>query len=195
MHILIVDDEPNIRKSLRIALEATKNTVEEAGGVPDALARFDRSPFDLALVDLRLGTDSGFKLLETFTARRPHMPVVIVTAYSSIDNAVDAMRRGAVDYLPKPFTPAQIRAVLERVEQLGSLQSRRGQSHQPIGLDAPEVLLECGDPQVEAVLEQGRRAATTDAPVLIRGESGTGKGVLARPSTSGAGARRRRLSR
>jgi len=180
MRILIVDDEPNIRKSLRIALEATKNTVEEAAGAPEALKRFERSRFDLALVDLRLGTDSGFDLLETFTARAPRLPVVIVTAYSSIDNAVDAMRRGAFDYLSKPFTPAQIRAVLERFERVGCLAGRLAGPHEQIGLEVPEVSLERGDSQVESVLEQGRQVAMTDVPVLIRGESGTGKGVLAR---------------
>jgi len=180
MRILIVDDEPNIRKSLRIALESMKQTVEEAPGVAEALRRLERSRFDLALVDVRLGEESGLNLLETFAARWPRTAVVIVTAYSSIDSAVDAMKRGAFDYLPKPFTPAQIRAVLERVERDGSLQNRLAGLQEQISLEVPEASLECGDPQVEAVLEQGRRVATTDAPVLIRGESGTGKGVLAR---------------
>jgi NtrC-family two-component system response regulator AlgB len=180
MHILIVDDETNIRKSLRITLEAGRNTVEEAAGVPEALRRFERGRFDLALVDQRLGTDSGLDLLETFTARSPRLGVVIVTAYSSIDNAVEAMRRGAVDYLPKPFTPAQIRAVLERFERGGSASNRKSGAPEPVDLDTPEASLGCLDPQVEAVLEQARRVAETDAPVLIRGESGTGKGVLAR---------------
>ena len=124
MRILIVDDEANIRKTLRIALEATKHAVEEAAGVPDALRQFERAHFDLALVDLKLGEDSGFNLLETLASRYPRLAVVIVTAFASIENAVDAMRRGAFDYLPKPFTPAQIRAVLERLERVRSLENR-----------------------------------------------------------------------
>ncbi len=114
MRILIVDDEANIRKTLRIALEAAKHSVEEAIGVPDALRQFEKTHFDLALVDLKLGEDSGFNLLETLASRYPRLAVVIVTAFASIENAVDAMRRGAFDYLPKPFTPAQVRAVLDR---------------------------------------------------------------------------------
>ncbi len=115
MRILIVDDEPNIRNSLRTALEARKNTVDEAASVAVAVTRIERSAFDVAFVDLRLGEESGFSLLESIVGRWPRMAVVIITAYASIDSAVDAMRRGAFDYLPKPFTPAQIRAVLERV--------------------------------------------------------------------------------
>jgi two-component system, NtrC family, response regulator AlgB len=180
MRILIVDDEPNIRKSLRIALEAAKKQVEEATCVADAVQRIERSSFDVALVDLRLGEESGINLLETFTRLSPRLAVVIITAYASIDSAVDAMRRGAFDYLPKPFTPAQIRAVLERVERHRSLQNQLADLQEQIACEVPEVSLESGDARVRLVLEQGRQVAATDAVVLIRGESGTGKGVFAR---------------
>jgi NtrC-family two-component system response regulator AlgB len=180
MHILIVDDESTIRKSLRIALESMQHTVDEAASAKAALELFERAEFDLALVDLRLGQESGFNLLENFRARSPRVAVVIVTAYSSIDSAVDAMRRGAFDYLAKPFTPAQIRAVLERYERDHLLQNRLAGLEEQVSLEVPEASLSGGDHEIEAVLEQARRIAATDAPVLIRGESGTGKGVLAR---------------
>ena len=119
MRILIVDDEANIRKSLRIALESMKNTVEEAGSSPDALERLDAIAVRRGLRRPPAQGRSGFDLLETFTPGvSPRLAVVIITAYASIDTAVDAMRRGAFDYLPKPFTPAQIRAVLERFERV-----------------------------------------------------------------------------
>jgi len=180
MRILIVDDETNIRKSLRIALESMKNAVEEAANPADASKRIERSTFDLAFVDLRLRAESGLDLLETLTRLSPRLAVVIITAYASINSAVDAMRRGAFDYLPKPFTPAQIRAVLERFERVRSLQSQLAELQDQIGREVPEVSLESGDPQVRLVLEQGRQVAATDAVILIRGESGTGKGVFAR---------------
>jgi two-component system, NtrC family, response regulator AlgB len=180
MRILIVDDEPNIRKTLRLALESLGNTVEEAVDVPEAMKRIERSRFDLAFVDLRLGQESGFKLLETIPRLSARLVVVIMTAYATIDNAVDAMRRGAFDYLPKPFTPAQIRAVVEQVERLRSLRDRLTDLEDQIGREIPEVSLESNDPQVRAVQDQARQVAATDAVVLIRGESGTGKGVLAR---------------
>ncbi len=180
MRILIVDDEANIRKTLRIALEAAKHSVEEATGAPDALRQFERAHFDLALVDLKLGADSGFNLLETLASRYPRLAVVIVTAFASIENAVDAMRRGAFDYLPKPFTPAQVRAVLERLDRVRSLENQLAGLKEQIVNEVPEASFECHDPGLELVFEQGHKVAATDAVVLIRGESGTGKGVLAR---------------
>jgi two-component system, NtrC family, response regulator AlgB len=180
MRILIVDDEPNIRKTLRLALSSVGHSVEEASDVAEAMKRIEQSQLDLAFVDLRLGQESGFKLLETIPQLSPRLVVVIMTAYATIDNAVDAMRRGAFDYLPKPFTPAQIRAVVERVERMRSLRDRLTDLEDQIGREIPEVSLESLDPQVRAVLDQGRQVAATDAAVLIRGESGTGKGVLAR---------------
>ena len=156
MRILIVDDEPNIRTTLRVALESKRQAVEDASGIADALKALERSRFDVALLDLRLGQDSGFDLMETFLRRAPRMAVVIITAHSSIDNAVEAMRRGAFDYLPKPFTPAQVRAVLERVERFRNLQNRVDDLEHQLAGEIPEVSLVSDDPQLRLVLEQGR---------------------------------------
>jgi NtrC-family two-component system response regulator AlgB len=180
MRILIVDDEVNIRKSLRVALESMHNTVDETATLADASKRIERSAFDLAFVDLRLRQESGLDLLESLMGLAPRLGVVIITAYASIDSAVDAMRRGAFDYLPKPFTPAQIRAVLERFDRMRSLQTQIADLREQIGAEVPEFSLESGDPVISTVLDQGRQVAPTDAVVLIRGESGTGKGVFAR---------------
>jgi NtrC-family two-component system response regulator AlgB len=180
MHILIVDDEPTIRKSLRIALESMKHTTGEAASAKEALEQIAHHDFDLAFVDLRLGGDSGFSLLETIKDCSPRVAVVIVTAYSSIESAVDAMRRRAFDYLAKPFTPSQIRAVLERFERDEVLRNQLAGLREQVSLEVPEASLTTGDPPFAAILEQAKRFAVTDAPILIRGESGTGKGVLAR---------------
>jgi two-component system, NtrC family, response regulator AlgB len=180
MRILIVDDEPNIRKTLRLTLESLGHSAEEASNVSETMRRIESSSFDLALVDLRLGQESGFKLLDTIPRLSARLVVVIMTAYATIDNAVDAMRRGAFDYLPKPFTPAQIRAVVQQVERLRSMRDRLTDLEDQIAREIPEISLESADPHVRAVLAQGHQVAATDAVVLIRGESGTGKGVLAR---------------
>ncbi len=181
MRILIVDDEPNIRTALRVALEASRHVVEDASGIADALPKVERSRFDVALVDLRLGGgESGLALMESCQRLSPRMAVVIITAHGTIDNAVDAMRRGAFDYLAKPFTPAQVRAILERVERFRALQNRLDDLEEQVARAIPEVALESDDIQVRNILEQARAVAGTNAVVLIRGESGTGKGLLAR---------------
>jgi len=180
MRILIVDDEPNIRRTLRVALEAMGHTVGEATSIAEALQDVERRPSDVALVDLRLGQESGLNLLEALLAQSPRLAVVIITAHASVDTAVEAMRLGAFDYLPKPFTPAQVRGVLERVERVRGLRARIAELEDQVRIEVPEVDLNSNDPEVRRVLDLAKRVAPTAAAVLIRGENGTGKGVLAR---------------
>lgn len=180
MRVLIVDDEPNIRRTLHVALEAMGHSVEEAATGTDALKRAEGRPFDVALVDLRLGVESGLDLLEPLLAQLPRLAVVVITAHASFDTALDAMRRGAFDYLPKPFTPAQVRAVLDRVARVRGLRDRVADLEERVRLEVPEADLQGRDAEVRRVLEMARRVAPFEAAVLIRGENGTGKGVLAR---------------
>jgi two-component system, NtrC family, response regulator AlgB len=180
MRVLIVDDEPNIRRTLRAALEAMGHAVQEAATGAEALRGVERQPCDAALVDLRLGGESGLDLLESLRAQWPRLAAVVITAHASIDTAVEAMRRGAFDYLPKPFTPAQVRAVLERVARVQRLRDRVDDLAERVRAEVPEAELDSPDPLLRRVLELARKVAPTEAVVLIRGENGTGKGVLAR---------------
>jgi NtrC-family two-component system response regulator AlgB len=180
MRILIVDDEPNIRRALRVAIEAAGHTAEEAGTASKALESMRRQPSDVAFVDVRLGNESGLDLLEPMREQLPGLAVVVITAFASIDSAIEAMRKGAFDYLPKPFTPQQVRAVLERVERVRGLRDRLAELEDRVRQEVPEAELEGRDPEVQKVLEMAKRVAPTEAAVLVRGESGTGKGVLAR---------------
>src|SRR4051812_30248083 len=174
MRVLIVDDEPNIRRTLKIGLEAMGHAVGEADSGPAALAQLDRAAYDVALVDLRLGADSGLDLLDLLQEQAPRLSPVVITAHASLDAAVEAMRRGALDFLPKPFTPAQVRAVLERVARLRTLRDRADDLADRVRAEVPEAELDSPDPAFRRVVELARTVARSDAAVLIRGETGTG---------------------
>ena len=179
-NVLIIDDEKNIRHTLRVCIESMGGKVGEASG-PDAAVEFmGRSSFDVAFLDLKLGAHSGLDLIPRLLAENPNLAIVVITAYATIETAVEAMRRGAWDYLPKPFSPAQIRHTLERVVKQRSLANRAANLEGQLSAETPDVLLASAAPSVRAVLDIVARAAPSDASVLFRGENGTGKGVLAR---------------
>jgi NtrC-family two-component system response regulator AlgB len=180
MRILVVDDEPHIRQTLKVAIETMGHSAVDATDSASALRLIDQTDFDALLIDVRLGPESGMDLMQQVLRDWPDLAVVIITAHGSIDLAVEAMRRGAIDFLPKPFTPAQVRAVLERVGRIRGLHYRVADLEAQVRSQMPEVVLASPDPQFAAILEQARRVAATNAVVLIKGESGTGKGVLAR---------------
>ncbi len=180
LSILIVDDEPNIRKTLSIALEADGNRVVAVSNSQDALAEASRRLFDLALVDLRLGTESGLELIPTLRTNCPWLKVVVITAYASIDTAVEAMRLGAFDYLPKPFTPDQVSLLIRKIDEVRTLEQRVATLQEALNEAAPEADLTSRSPAMQKTLAMAQRVADSDATLLIRGESGTGKTILAR---------------
>ena len=152
----------------------------ESGSSASAVEAIARSPYDVAFVDLRLGREDGLDLLPKLLAERPGLDVVMITAYAAVDSAVEAMKRGAKDYLPKPFTPAQIRKVIEAARARRELERRLLDLEARLADAAPEVSLETSSASMRSVMEVVARAASHDVPVLLRGESGTGKSVLAR---------------
>jgi NtrC-family two-component system response regulator AlgB len=181
MRILIVDDEKNIRATLKTCLEALGHEAAEAAGADAALAAVRRQPFDAAFLDLRLGDRNGLDLLAPILAENPSCDVIVITAHAAFDTAVDAIRRGAKDYLPKPFTPDQIEHLLARLGEQKSLQRRVRDLESRLQDAFPEIDFETGSPRMKSVLETARRAAAAgETTLLLRGENGTGKGVLAR---------------
>jgi NtrC-family two-component system response regulator AlgB len=180
LRALVVDDERNIRATLALCLEGLRCRVTQAATGAAAIEALRLEAFDLAFCDLRLGQESGLDLLPRMLAERPGLEVVVITAYATIDTAVEAMRRGAKDYLPKPFTPAQIEHLVERARERRTLERRLFDLEARLGEAEPEVHLETGSPKMHAALEVLDRAAAHDVAVLLRGENGTGKGVLAR---------------
>jgi two-component system, NtrC family, response regulator AlgB len=179
LNILVVDDEINIRKTLAMGLESQGHSVVAVSNAQDAVAEAARRAFDLAFVDLRLGATHGLDLIPELLAQSPWIRVVIITAHGSIDSAVETMRRGAADYLTKPFTPAQVRLVTERVLRLRALEQQVAGLQGAMEGQTPEATLKSANPATQRVMNLARQVAQTDASVLLRGESGTGKGVLA----------------
>ena len=180
MRVLIVDDERNIRKTLGVCLQGLGCEVTETASSAPALEALERAPFDLAFVDLRLGKEDGLELLPKLLSGRPGLDVVMITAYAAVDTAVDAIRRGAKDYLTKPFTPAQIRRVVEQTRARRALEGRVADLEERLAHEAPEPSLEPASAIMRATMETIAKAAAHDVPLLFRGESGTGKTVLAR---------------
>jgi NtrC-family two-component system response regulator AlgB len=180
MDLLLIDDETSLRRTLRTTLESMGHAVTEAGSGDQARQALDKQLFDLAFLDLRLGREAGLELLGELIARAPRMAVVVMTAYASVDSAVEAMRRGAFDYLPKPFTPGQLRLVLDRWSKLRRLQTQVASLQEQVKEFTPDADLQTQDPALRGALDVALQVAGTEATVLLRGESGTGKGVLAR---------------
>jgi NtrC-family two-component system response regulator AlgB len=177
---LIVDDDPGVRQSLRLCLEAGDARVFGVGTAGAALEALDRSRFDVILLDLWLGSESGLDVLPEILRRQPGAAVIVITAFATFESAVQAMKLGAVDYLPKPFTPEQVRHATRRVIQASLLERRVSELEERLDGADVDGFLDSQSPAFLALLQSAGRAAASDCVVLLRGESGTGKNVLAR---------------
>jgi NtrC-family two-component system response regulator AlgB len=175
--ILIVDDEKNIRTHLATYVRSLGHTAEMAADAATALAAVARQDFDVVFSDVRMAGMDGLALLREIRQRRPETVVVLMTAYATVAQAVEAMRAGAYDYLVKPFSLDHVGLLLGRVLEVHTL--RRENKTLRYALDQP-VLLESLSPSMQRALATARQAAGSDVTVLLTGESGTGKNVLAR---------------
>lgn len=164
--ILVVEDDQSLRDALCDTLEMHDYQVVVADSAEAAVPLLARHAIALTVSDVRMPGKSGYELLDELRRDFPQVPVVLMTAYGDVANAVEAMQKGAVDYLVKPFRPQQLLDVLDR--HLGSR----------ITQDASAPV--ASDPSSQHVLELARKVAPTDSTIMISGESGTGKEVLAR---------------
>ncbi len=178
--VLVVDDEENIRDSIKRALERTGYAVHVAGDARSALARMEQTAVDLVLCDIRLPEADGLNVLGWIREHHPQTPVVMMTGYASIESAVEAIQHGAADYLAKPFSPEQVRLVVAKALEQRRLKDENLFLRQQIDQAADEGRC-IGESAVMArVFDAARMAAGSSSSVLLTGESGVGKEVLAR---------------
>jgi NtrC-family two-component system response regulator AlgB len=165
---------------LAICLETEGYRVTAVSNFDDALSEASRKSFDVAFVDLRLGTTNGLDLIPALLATTPWLKIVVITAYASIETAVEAMKRGATDYLPKPFTPAQVKLAIRKVFDIRNLEQKVTALREDLGRSHFDVDFSSTSAAMTRAVNLARQVAPSDATILIRGESGTGKTVLAK---------------
>lgn len=185
--LLIVDDQRDVLTALRLALTKEGIEVITAGSPAGALAAVAEDPFDAALIDLNYDRDTtsgmeGLTLLERLRQNDPQLPVIVMTAWASVELAVQAMRAGARDFIEKPWDNARLLSVVRNQLELGrALRSaRRLEAENALLRSSGDVQMVGASPAMEEVLSIAQRVAPSDAPVLITGENGTGKSLLAR---------------
>lgn len=179
MRILLVDDQRSLRRSLALMLQNAGYDTADAASGEAALALLAGAPFDLVISDLRMEGMSGIDLLREIKQIQPGLPVILITAYGSIETAVDAMRLGAFDYLAKPFSE---RDILDKIHASQVMRVITPVSGQPrdVGARRIEDEIVATTPPMRALLIKIERLAYTDISVLITGETGTGKTKIAR---------------
>ena len=178
-HILFIDDEPAARLLFERSLDTARFRATTAPGVVAAEAIVSRDPPDAIVSDLRMPDVDGLEGVRRFRANCPEVPVIVVTAFGTVETAVEAMRQGAFDYLSKPFDQAQIEMVLDRALRHRRLAAARAERRRGAEPDDRGGIV--GDsPAIGAAIDLIRRVAPTDYAVLIQGESGTGKDLFAR---------------
>jgi NtrC-family two-component system response regulator AlgB len=176
--LLIVDDEKNIRAHLTTFFESSGHQVAAADSGPQALALLARQDgFDLVLTDYRMAEMNGLELLQQLRRQLPGAAVILMTAYATVESAVAAMKAGAFDYVTKPFTLDQIGHAVERALEVQSLRAENRILRDTL---EERPLLNSRSLAMRRLLETARQAAASEATILLTGESGTGKNVLAR---------------
>lgn len=191
--ILIADDQPDVLAALRLLLKGNRFEIETATSPAGVLAKVNSEELDVVLIDLNYARDTtsgseGLDLLSRIQAVDPTLPVVVMTAWGNVDLAVEAMRRGARDFIQKPWDNARLLAVISTQVELGGA-LRRGQRLEEenlalrdsaAGVDSRQPRIVAESPAMKAVLKLVERIGPADANVLLTGENGAGKGVIAR---------------
>jgi DNA-binding NtrC family response regulator len=179
--ILVVDDELNICQSCTKILAKLDYEVSYALNGYDALKMMDAEPFDVIVTDLKMSSLGGMEVLRRVKDAFPETLVIVMTGYASVSSAVEVMKMGALDYLPKPFTPDELRAIVMQAvaERKIRRQNQELQQHKQKNIPLSHQLIG-SSPKIKRVVTMIQKVAPTDSTVLVYGESGTGKELVAR---------------
>ena len=178
LQILLVDDDSNIRRTLTLSLRDLNCVVDQAADVDEAMKRVGSREYDLVLTDFKMESQTGLDLIKQAKAVRPDLMIVVMTAFASFENAVSVIREGAFDYLPKPFTNAQLMHLLDKVRGIAAL--RRENQDLKRSKSRRDYFSGYTSVASMSLEEFVRKVAPTDGTVLLVGESGTGKSELAK---------------
>jgi two-component system, NtrC family, response regulator AlgB len=169
MRILIIDDEVNIRHTTAAVLESMDHEPSEASDTATARKILEKQRFDVIFLDLRLGNENGLDLMKEILQIEPDSTVIVSTAFASLETAVEAIKAGAYDYIPKPFTPEQLRQVLKKAEQTRHLQGKVSELESRLSQESPLTDFTTVEPVMQKVYEIASKTAATQATILILG--------------------------
>ncbi len=178
--ILIVDDEESMCRFMQIMLSKEGYDVVSEPSSRKALGRLQKEPFDLVIADLMMPEMSGLELLSKVKESRPQTPFMVMTAFASVDSAIDALKNGAVDYITKPFKVDEIKIAIRNFLEKKQLKEENSSLKERIIKDASFDSFIGQNPAVLKMKELATKVAETNSTILIRGESGTGKDLIAR---------------
>lgn len=177
--VLIIDDEEAIRDSCTLVLHKEGYNVETAADGPQGLRLFQGTTPHVVLLDLKLPGMEGRDVLTHIKKESPETPVIIITGFASIESAVDTIKRGAFDYLAKPFSPEELRVIVSKALESRKLLTQGLALQREMGHQAPRGMVAGKSAAMTRVMDIVRRVSATESTVLITGESGTGKELLA----------------
>ena len=181
LHILVVEDGQSQREMLRDFLIGQGHVVAEAGDGEIAINKILEGYFDLLLLDYQMPKMNGMEVLKKVKSINPEIDVVMMTAYGTVETAVDAMKAGALDYITKPIELDELNILIDRISERQTLIKENEILRQELrdkGVTTDKIIY--GSPKMENLINMAGRVAPSRATVLIQGESGTGKELLAR---------------
>jgi DNA-binding NtrC family response regulator len=178
--ILLIDDDDSLRRVMEFSLTEAGHTVCAAANGEDGLRLFEKDPFDAVITDITMPGMSGMEVLAKVRQRDAHIPVIVITAYGTIESAVEAMKQGAFDYITKPVSRDELRLTLEKAVRMRRLEKENVELRAEVTDRYRFDSIIGSSEKIRDLLDMAGRVAASDATVLITGERGTGKELVAK---------------